>query len=74
MDPNVCLVLMREIAAKTVDDRHPNLDAAASAAYRMAELFEGLDQWIKQGGFLPDDWKQKPDRDASPDLRELRSH
>lgn len=74
MDPNECLAQLRELAAKTVGEQHPNLDAEAASAYRMAELFEGLDQWIKRGGFLPDDWKQKPDQDVSPDLRELRSH
>jgi hypothetical protein len=26
-------------------------------AYRLAELVEALDDWIKSGGFLPDSWQ-----------------
>jgi hypothetical protein len=25
-------------------------------SYEMAEVFEGLDEWIMKGGFMPKDW------------------
>jgi hypothetical protein len=57
MDLNECLKELREIVATTITDRHPNLDAAAGAAYRTAELFERLDRGIRQQGRVPEDWR-----------------
>jgi hypothetical protein len=51
MDPNETLQMLRQLAA----------DARASEGYEpWASAFEVLDDWISNGGFLPDDWKQEP--------------
>jgi hypothetical protein len=70
MDPNEALKLMRELAKKILAiANEPNCDEPSyddlvssaqefSTAIEMAEQFEALDEWIKSGGFLPEDWKQ----------------
>lgn len=53
MDPNATLDEMRRIVAHQDGDNEEEGDAA-----RMAELFEALDGWITNGGFLPADWRR----------------
>lgn len=33
-------------------------NALSHLAYELAELVQGLDEWIKKGGFLPRDWSR----------------
>lgn len=49
MDPNATLNALRELLAG--DDGE------------VAETFAALDEWLSNGGFLPDDWRK--DRDES---------
>ena len=55
MDPNKTLADLREyIAASKECDDGEILD-------KIAELFEALDDWLRNGGFLPEDWKREKD-------------
>lgn len=51
MDPNATLEELRELYNEVQDSEDP-LDAAL----RFVELFDGLDNWLNMGGFLPHDW------------------
>ena len=51
MDPNAALEEIRRIIAKYADGR-------AYDANRLAELTDGLDTWLSNGGFLPADWQR----------------
>lgn len=53
MDPNVALATIRALAKHIL-----NLDYADSKAYDLAEVIDGLDGWLKDGGALPDHWGQ----------------
>jgi hypothetical protein len=49
MDPDVALREIREIAGSS--------DQPSEAGFRrLAELVDGLDTWLTNGGFLPTDW------------------
>lgn len=53
MDPNEALKQIRMIIN--------NLDEAGEKwddTHKLKELFDGLDNWIANGGMLPDDWKK----------------
>jgi hypothetical protein len=50
MDPNAALERIRGLVNRMLDDEE-NPDGQ-----ELAELFEGLDQWISSGGFIPTDW------------------
>lgn len=49
MDPNAALAEIRSILADRAED-------GTWDAERLAELINGLDDWITGGGFLPADW------------------
>ncbi len=51
MDPNATLRELRELG----NDGEGPIDM--NCADRAAELFRSLDEWLRRGGFLPDDWK-----------------
>lgn len=59
MDPNAALRELRKLAAKdwTGKDTDELTPAEVYELHtdhcRMADLFEGLDQWMKTGGFSP---------------------
>lgn len=60
MDPNANLVEQRRLAGfiKTEMERdEPNLKAVQEASERLAELVEALDEWLANGGFLPQEWQ-----------------
>lgn len=48
MDPNEALAEIREICIG---------NPASIDGDRLAELIQGLDGWITNGGFLPTDWQ-----------------
>lgn len=56
MDPDEALRQLREEAARILEAADNEEEADAT---RMAELFQGLDEWVVRGGFLPKDWKSK---------------
>jgi hypothetical protein len=53
MDPNAALDEIRAIVTRIQNGTAHDLDSD-----RLAELFAGLDDWIKSGGFLPTAWRQ----------------
>jgi len=53
MDPDKALEALQQLA-KQVNAGDP------SDAWLFAELFEGLDEWIRRGGFLPKAWAKPP--------------
>lgn len=52
MDVNETLCELREISGRILYGvvEHPG------DAYRLSELFDALDDWIIDGGFIPVDW------------------
>lgn len=48
VDPDAALREIRMIIKDCTDDNYQ--------LFRLAELVEGLDEWISKGGFLPSDW------------------
>lgn len=53
MDPNANLAEQRRIIAQILDsDDGPSADWS-----RLAELQRALDEWLQNGGFLPDAWQ-----------------
>lgn len=54
MDPNACLMELRELTRMVNDGEafaERNLE-------RIAELVEALDGWLSRGGFLPTVWQR----------------
>lgn len=62
MDVNATLAELREMTTRNNaewDAAGPfTLRAVDHDAYRFAELFGALDEWIVEGGHLPRDWRQ----------------
>lgn len=59
MDPEAVLDKLREtIAEYRKWSGHACDQRALDEADKMADLFEVLDRWLSQGGFLPEDWKK----------------
>lgn len=63
MDPNAALERLRRLAVEIIQanerpDTRNGLLESFSLAMDMAELFQGLDEWITvKKGLLPQDWK-----------------
>lgn len=55
MDPNANLREQRAIVAR-INSSALN-EGDAFDVRRLAELAEALDEWLSEGGFLPDAWK-----------------
>jgi len=55
MDPNATLELIREAIEEIKADNPTDRELD------FIEAFENLDNWIKDGGFLPDDWADDDD-------------
>jgi len=61
MDPDAALARIRELASGIItgadslemDDYDLSIDGQD-----LAEAFQGLDEWIMKGGFLPKDWRK----------------
>lgn len=58
MDPEQALSELRELAKATLAD--DSADDLPEKATQLAELFDGLDQWLSRGGFMPKEWAPKP--------------
>ena len=55
MDPNECLRRCRRLAKKILKDSHREC-VATDKGETLAEYFENLDEWLSNGGFLPEEW------------------
>ena len=63
MDPNITLDKLRELCREAIDSeasKSHSMEHNAADPVDIAELFESLDQWLCNAGFLPSDW-QRPD-------------
>lgn len=62
MDPNETLKSLRAVArevrarADAADREGVALDDLTEEAENLSTLFEALDTWISEGGFLPKSW------------------
>jgi hypothetical protein len=59
MDPNANLEEQLRLAARIVEDGDSGVGASSLHADRLAELVLALNEWITNGGFLPERWRQK---------------
>ncbi len=70
MDPDACLAEIRRLVTQS---HEAGPDFGRTEAWRLAELIESLDDWIRGGGFLPRAWSlaqdlaRLPDEPADPD-------
>lgn len=55
MDPDEALAELRRLAHDYTEDQ---VDDEHEAALRLIELFQALDQWVCNGGFLPAEWTE----------------
>lgn len=66
MDPNATLKEIVQLASNilaTHDEYGPMLDTADQGA-DLAEHVQNLDQWIRKGGFLPQQWATTQERNV----------
>lgn len=65
MDPNEALKEIRELVTDLMKgERESTLSPEKTAQRlddgdRLAELIDGLDEWLSKGGYLPGPWKPK---------------
>ena len=50
MDPNTALATLRKLIGEWQDTDSVNVD-------ELTEAFQGLDEWLSGGGFMPSDWQ-----------------
>lgn len=58
MDPNETLRTAQLAAKRVLND-----GADAADAHQLAEAFDALDSWLRNGGFLPEQWQRNPSHD-----------
>ena len=59
MDPEAALLTLRELVTEIQDNREQAVADPEWVLAQFAEQFDALDNWLKNGGFLPADWKKK---------------
>jgi hypothetical protein len=59
MDPNANLQEQLRLAERIVEDGESGMGASTLHADRLAELVLALNEWISNGGFLPEAWRKK---------------
>lgn len=64
MDPNEALRLARKASEQFGKDI--TADQAAAAGVDLMMYFDALDQWLTNGGFLPEAWERKGKPEAKP--------
>lgn len=68
MDPEAALKEIREVIADTQGSVFSQCYIDGDIEYirgkcdRLAELVNGLDEWLSDGGFLPEDWRNEDRR------------
>jgi len=68
MDPNEALRLIRLTIKQMRVDTDPGVRAAH--AEEIAVYFEGLDKWLSNDGFIPDDWRSEDEKAGRAPLPE----
>jgi hypothetical protein len=59
MDPNEALSQLRLLVTIVNDPHSPDgRPTPGEVAREMAEIFDGLDEWLSKGGFLPKSWSR----------------
>ena len=58
MDPNEVLRDIREMS-EAIELGNLSSKALEDAALELCEKFEALDEWLRKGGFLPDNWQSQ---------------
>lgn len=58
MDPNEALKMLRNMVTYHIDGETTDWTEAVCALQEISETFDGLDKWISNGGFLPENWKK----------------
>jgi hemerythrin len=56
MDPNETLKRIRELLTELEDGDEEMSDEMSCLVSDLAEHWDGLDAWLRKGGFLPADW------------------
>lgn len=59
MDPNRALADIRRLVARLDAGFNGPEPFDPADAHELAELVDGLDQWLSRGGFLPDAWAKR---------------
>lgn len=64
MDPDACLKACRRLARQLIEDadrrsHHHESTTSDTKGEELAENFNNLDEWIRKGGFLPTDWRDR---------------
>jgi hypothetical protein len=60
MDPNATLRELRDLITRLIYLMDTQQDKKAlQLVDELTILFQGLDKWITEGGFLPMDWKHE---------------
>lgn len=54
MDPDIALTELRVLVSRVITGSR----LTQADVDRGAELFDGLDTWLMNGGFLPKDWRE----------------
>lgn len=58
MDPEEALKRLRELSRQTNEALHTGVTDPVHLLEAWEEQFEALDQWLSNGGFAPQEWKQ----------------
>lgn len=58
MDPDTNLEEQLELSQEIVDSQETGFNHHEQS-WRLAELVLALDEWVKKGGFLPQQWQVK---------------
>ena len=58
MDPDACLSYIRSVSARMIADCDNQVELDTDDAISLAEHIRALDEWIANGGFLPESWKR----------------
>lgn len=59
MDPDENLREQLKLASRCVEAYESDRPLHEADVYRMSELIIAMDEWIRNGGFLPKAWKEK---------------
>lgn len=57
MDPDKNLEEQLSLAQTILSSEWEDIEESRDEVYRLAELVESLDEWMKKGGFLPSQWQ-----------------
>lgn len=58
MDPNQTLAEIRELLISIEDSAMRDMGGIRVMSANLTEKFHSLDEWLKNGGFLPNEWQR----------------